>query len=62
MKKSAVHPGDVKTEVRHHKPKHLAEKLERFVGMGMGAVAAVLLVGLLFAFMQTGNGTPPWMQ
>ena len=61
MKQSVVHQGDVKTEVRHHKPKHLAEKLERFVGLGMGAVAAVLLVGMLFAFMQSGSAPPAWM-
>jgi hypothetical protein len=62
--KNATVPGeaqDVKVR-RPHKPRHLAEKMESWVVRGIGLCAAVLLAFLLYSFMQTGTGTPPWMQ
>jgi hypothetical protein len=62
MKDAAV-PGeghDVK--VKHRKPRHLAEKMESWVVRAIGLCAAVLLAFLLYSFMQTGTGTPSWMQ
>ncbi len=53
----APHP-----EVHHHKPKHIAEKLESYVGIIMVVVAAVLFVLVLYAITQTGTGTPSWMK
>ena len=50
------------TEIRHHKPKHLAEKFEGMIGMVMVAVVIVLVVGLIFGIMTTGDTTPKWMQ
>ena len=44
----------------HHKNRHIAEKLESYVVVGMGVVGAVLLVVLIYFFMQTGSN-PPWM-
>ena len=49
-------------EHHHHKPKHIAERMERYVGVGIVVVAAVLLVLLLYSFMQTGSEAPSWMR
>jgi hypothetical protein len=62
MKEDVLHSGDETHEVRHHRPKHLAEKLESYVGVGVVIAGAVLLALLLYAFMQTGSDTPPWMR
>ena len=62
MKQDVIHDGEHKAEVRHRKPTHIAEKLESYMGVGIVIVAAILLAILLFAFMQTGSGTPSWMR
>lgn len=49
-------------EVRHHKPKHLAEKFEGVVGIVMVAAIVLLAVGLIYGIMTTGSTTPKWMQ
>ncbi len=61
MKQDVLHDGDHKQAVSHKKPRHLAEKLESYVGVGIVVVGAVLLAVLLFAFTQTGSATPAWM-
>jgi hypothetical protein len=48
--------------VRHHKPKHMAERFERVIGIVMVAAIVVLAVGLIWGFMQTGQSTPEWMR
>ena len=45
----------------HRKPKHMAEKLESYVGIFMVAVAVILLALLLYGVTQTGTTTPNWM-
>jgi len=60
MDNPVLEDGAPKADV-HHKPRHLAEKFESYVGVGMVIVAAVLLVILIYAFSQTGSGTPSWM-
>jgi len=62
MEQEAVHESDHAPEIHHHKPKHIAEKLESYVVIAMGIVGAVLLVVLIYFFMQTGTGTPSWMR
>jgi hypothetical protein len=62
MKQDVLHSGNEHHEVHHRRPGHIAEKLESYVGVGIVAVAAVLLAILLFAFMQTGSGVPSYMQ
>ncbi|HWD66422.1 MAG TPA: hypothetical protein VG227_00525 [Caulobacteraceae bacterium] len=62
MEQDAVQNGEPTPEVHHHKPKHIAEKLESYVVIAMGIVGAVLLVVLIYFFMQTGTGTPSWMR
>ena len=52
------HSGDV----RHHKPKHLAEKFEGVVGIVMVAAIVLLAIGLIYGIMTTGATTPKWMQ
>jgi hypothetical protein len=49
------------TVVHHRKPRHLAEKMESWMGRGFVVIGGLLLAGLLVAFMQTGNTTPAWM-
>ena len=48
--------------VTHHKPRHIAEKLERYIGIIAAVVAGIMIVGVLIAFSQTGNDTPSWMR
>lgn len=49
-------------EVRHHKPKHLAEKFEGMIGVLMVAAIALLAVGLIYGVLTTGNAEPSWMR
>ena len=49
-------------EVRHTKPKHLAERMERYIGVAMVVAAVLMLVVLAVAFMNTGNTHPSWMR
>lgn len=62
MEQDAVQNGEPAPEVHHHKPRHIAEKLESYVVIAMGIVGAVLLIVLIYFFMQTGTGTPSWMR
>ena len=57
-----IGPTESAIETRHAKPKHLAQRLEGYIGVAM-AVAAVLMLGVLaIAFMNTGNTHPSWMR
>ena len=49
-------------EVRHHKPKHLAEKFEGMIGVLMVAAIALLAVGLIYGILTTGSTEPSWMR
>jgi len=57
--KPAVEAGP---EVHHAKPKHLAQRLEGYIGVAMVVAAVLMLVVLAFAFMNTGNSHPSWMR
>ncbi len=59
MKQDLTHDGDHHDDVRHRKPRHIAEKLESYMGIGVMIVGAGLLAILVFAFMQTGSGEVP---
>jgi hypothetical protein len=48
--------------VHHHKQRHIAEKLESYVVVAMAIFGAILLVAMIYYFMQTGTGTPSWMR
>jgi hypothetical protein len=54
---------DERRPVPHHKNKHLAERFEGMLGIGMVVVIALLAVGLIYG-MVTGdhNSTPTWMR
>jgi hypothetical protein len=62
MDPEVAQEGDHKPEVHHHKQRHIAEKLESYVVAAMAIVGAVLLVVLIYYFMQTGTATPSWMR
>ena len=62
MDPEVLHDDAPAPEVHHHKPKHIAEKLESYVGIIMVVVAAVLFILVLYAITQTGTGTPSWMK
>jgi len=49
-------------EVHHHKQRHIAEKLESYVVVAMAIFGAILLVAMIYYFMQTGTSTPSWMK
>ncbi|WP_293681695.1 hypothetical protein [uncultured Phenylobacterium sp.] len=53
---------DPQTEVRHHKPKHLAERFEGIVGVIMVAAIVLLAIGLIYGILTTGSTDPKWMQ
>ncbi len=49
--------------VRHHKPKHMAQRVEGVLGIAMVVAIAALAVFLIYG-MITGdhNSTPTWMR
>ncbi len=49
-------------EVVHHKPRHMAERMEGWVGKGFVVIGALLLAGLIYAFMHTGADVPSYMR
>lgn len=49
-------------EVRHHKPKHLAERFEGLLGTAMVIVVVLLAIGLIYGIMSGGGGTPSYLQ
>jgi hypothetical protein len=61
MKEDALRDDDMVVRAHRRKPRHLAEKLEGYVGVGIVIVAAVLLVLMLFVFPQTGYGVPSYI-
>jgi hypothetical protein len=62
MDPDTTQQGEHPPEVHHHKQRHIAEKLESYVVMAMAIVGAILLVALIYYFMQTGTSTPSWMK
>ena len=48
-------------EVRHHKPKHLAERFEGLLGTAM-VVVVLLAIGLIYGIMSGSGGTPSYLQ
>lgn len=52
------HTGDVK----HHKPKHLAERFEGVIGIVMVAAIVLLAIGLIYGIVTTHDTTPSWMK
>ncbi|WP_165837203.1 hypothetical protein [Phenylobacterium hankyongense] len=53
---------DHQGEVRHHRNRHLAERFEGLLGVLMVVAVAILAVGLIYGILNTGSGTPSWMQ
>ena len=49
-------------EVHRPKPKHLAQRVEGYIGMAMVVAAVLMLAVLAVAFMNTGNTHPSWMR
>ena len=51
-------------EVKHHKPKHRAEKFEGMIGVVMIAAIVLLAIGLIYGILTTGSTAtdPKWMQ
>jgi len=50
------------TELRHQKPRHLAEKFEGMIGIVMVAAIVLLAIGLIYGIVTTGDVEPKWMQ
>jgi cell division protein FtsL len=49
-------------EVRHHKPRHLAERFENLLGVLMVVAVVLLAVGLIYGMMTAGPSEPSWMR
>jgi hypothetical protein len=52
------HTGDIK----HQKPRHLAEKFEGMVGFVAVAAIVLLAIGLIYGVLTTGSADPAWMK
>jgi formate/nitrite transporter FocA (FNT family) len=61
MNQEAHTPGDPALVHHHHKPRRVAQQLEKYMGVAMAAAAVVLLGILAYGLMNTGSGTPSWM-
>jgi hypothetical protein len=49
-------------EVRPHKNKHVAERMEGLLGKAMVLVIVLLAVGMIYGLVTTGgSSTPSWM-
>jgi hypothetical protein len=48
-------------EVRSHRPKHTAERIQSLLGKVMMVGVAVLAIGMVYYLATTGNATPSWM-
>ena len=49
------------TEVRSHRPKHTAERIQSLMGKLMLVAVAVLAIGMIYGIVTTGSVTPAWM-
>jgi cell division protein FtsL len=45
----------------HHKNRHVAERLEKLIGILMVVAIAVLAIGMIYGVMTT-NGTPSYLR
>jgi hypothetical protein len=48
-------------EIRSHRPKHTAERIQSLLGKVMLLAVAVLAVGMIYGIVTTGSVTPSWM-
>ena len=62
LRGSVMHTEPHTGEVKHHKPRHLAEKFEGMIGMVMVAAVVLLAIGLIYGVLTTGNADPAWMK
>ncbi len=49
-------------EVKHHKPRHLAERFEGMIGLVMVVAVVLLAIGLIYGIVTTHDTTPAWMK
>ena len=57
-----MHTEPTHGEVRHHKPRHIAQKMEGMLGTAMVIAIVLLAVGLIYGIMTAGDVGPKWMQ
>jgi cell division protein FtsL len=57
-----MHTEPTHGEVRHHKPRHVAQKMEGMLGTAMVIAIVLLAIGLIYGIMTAGEVTPKWMQ
>ncbi len=48
-------------EVRSHRPKHTAERIQSLLGKVMLLAVAVLAIGMIYGIVTTGSVAPSWM-
>ena len=48
-------------DVRHTKPKHLAERFQGLIGMIMVGAIVLLAIGLVYGILTAGSPDPKWM-
>lgn len=56
------HQVDHAAELRPHKNRHTAERMEGLLGKLMVAAIVVLAIGLIYAIATGGNQPPAWMR
>ena len=57
-----MHTEPTHGEVRHHKPRHVAQKMEGMLGTAMVIAIVLLAIGLIYGIMTAGDVGPKWMQ
>jgi len=48
-------------EVRPHRNRHTAERIQGLIGKLMLAAIVILGVAMIYGIVTTGNATPSWM-
>lgn len=49
-------------ELHHHRNRNTAQRFEGLIQALMVIAAAILAIGLIYGILNTGSGTPSWMQ
>lgn len=62
MQQELKHESPHDPETHHHKPRHLAEKFEGYIGIAMVVAVCALIALLVYLSTQSGDSEPRWMR
>lgn len=55
-------PTEQHGEVHHHRHRNTAQRFENLIQVLMVIAIAILAVGLIYGFLNTGSSAPSWMR